>query len=1224
MDMSMRLEAMEAARDVLQRFRLEHPRWQDEQTPVEQIANWLGCEVVTFHPDDYPAGTYGYLEPGEPLIWLCRNLSPTFRRFTLAHELGHVILHSHLPIGHDLPLEVRSHPAIQDEMQADSDDPCQAQDVSEEAGLLTQQQAEDLLGPGLAYDPRSRRELAANLFAAELLMPLDQLWELYVVQGIAPDLLAARFGVSQSALFNRLTGLLSEVPEQTPSEASQESAQAEEMPSEPAPARKSYDEFQQAAIETPTPALVVAGPGSGKTSTLIGRAEYLLRGQGVRPEQILALTFSRKAAQEMQERLQRILSAEQQAPTISTFHAFCADLLRNHGQRLGLRQDFALVDDAEGYFLLRSLAGNLPLNHYQNLFDPGSPFSDFLKAISRAKDELITPAHYRELALVMHTQAGNEDEKQAAERALEVAAVYELYQQRLMQRGDSDFGGLLMLAVQLLSEHDDIRAAIHQRYQHILVDEFQDINRASGILLRLLAGEKRQIWVVGDANQAIYGFRGASPANIANFREDYPDARILPLSRNYRSRPDIVHLADTFKNAILAQDERIGPVQTARATENEPYVTFAVAEDEASELRELVRDIQRKLAEGYRCRDIVVLCRTRAMVRKVTRELARAGLPVGERSGMMEQEHTKNILSLLLLMVNDSGMGLLRAARLPAHPLEQADVEALLLEARRQQTSLLALMLHEEVPSTLSAAGTRSWTRLSNIMKNLLRNSSSVWSLLARYLMLETSLVRDLLLAGNDPQARMLRADYASLLQFAHTYSQRLQEEKRQPDTRSAFIDEQAEKPLFPVTEQPESPDLQEQIRGFLDYLQILLSLRQEIEGKREQNDDEEDAQELLRVMTVHASKGLEFPVVYLPGLAKSRFPLTKRYNPAPPPAGMLPGGSEGENAHESGEACLFYVGTTRARDQLILSHSERYGKQKASRSKYIDALIVGLPDERVRRVLWQDTTTLENAGETEQKIEGVALVQPGQDFIAAMQPALPRVSQIEEYLVCPRRYAYGTIYGFRRDDGTFLPFWQASEATMRALVQRENGSESSAPTGEAAELFQHYWQTHGDQSGPFAPLYEHHGQEVAARLQHKLRAEQASAWQLRQNLAVNLGGHKVEVTIDRVEIPDTVQEPAKFVRTRYGKSKSKPTPGMRELLYVHASRQHQAGRDVILQTHNLSTGETHEIKVTTRKEESLLKDLERAMQGIENQDYAPKPDSYVCPTCPFYLICPA
>src|SRR5258707_6155315 len=379
------------------------------------------------------------------------------------------------------------------------------------------------------------------------------------------------------------------------------------------------------------------------------------------------LTFSRKAAGEMQERLQTILDAESIPPTISTFHAFCAELLRTHGNRGGLRGDFTFVDDVEGYFLLRRLAAELPLRHYQNLAAPTIYFPAILGAISRARDELVMPQEYKSLALRMLEQARSDEDVQSAEKALEIAEIYTLYQQRLQRQGDTDFGGLIMLAVQLLNEHSDVRNELQQKYQHILVDEFQDINRASGVLLRLLAGEQRNVWVVGDANQAIYGFRGASPANIANFKDDYPDAVILPLSRNYRSRPDIVSLAHAFRRERLEPGTGAGEpgsVQTARSNLSEVYVTLAVAANEASELNGLVDDIRRKQAQGYSFRDIVVLCRTRAQARKITLALARADLPVSERGGMLEQEHIKNLLSIIMLLADNSGMGILRAARL--------------------------------------------------------------------------------------------------------------------------------------------------------------------------------------------------------------------------------------------------------------------------------------------------------------------------------------------------------------------------------------------------------------------------------------------------------------------------------------------------------------------------------------------------------------------------------
>lgn len=1215
MDMLMRLEAGEAARDLLRRFQEVCPEWQHDVVPLEKIVAWLGYEVATFHPADHPDGTYGFVDPDEPLIWLCRDLPATLRRFTLAHELGHVVLHRQP----STPSQIR--PAAPGNTTFPHDH-CHIQDISEDfTGLLAQPLAEDLLGPGFVYDPHSQRELAANLFAAELLMPLARVEELYLGQHVAPDALVTLFNVSQAALLNRLASLLSGQPRatrpvQTPAERATNKPEASHTPEQPLPATtpKSYDMFQQSAIETATPALIVAGPGSGKTSTLIGRAEYLLQRQGVRPEHLLALTFSRKAAQEMQERLQRILPSDLPAPTVSTFHAFCAELLRTYGHHVGLRHNFALIDDAEGYFLLHSLADALPLHHYHNLHNPADPFQNFLKAISRAKDELIIPARYQELANEMRKQANSEEEVETAERALEVANVYALYQDALAERGDSDFGGLLMLTVQLLTEHPQIQAELEQRYQHILVDEFQDINRASGVLLRLLAGEHQRVWVVGDANQAIYGFRGASPANIANFHADYPQATVLPLSRNYRSCPDIVSLAETFRSAHLGQDVHIGSVQTVRASQPDPSITLANAPDEASELHGLVGDIQHKLAEGYNYRDIAVLCRTRAMVRKVTRALAQAGLPVHERVPLMECEHIRNVLALLSLLADASGMGLLRAARLPAHPLNQRDIEALILEARKQQESLRTVIIRGEAPLTMSDEGRQAVGRLATILKNLYHSSSSIWAVLARYLLVETPIVRDLLQQRENPQGRLMTDDYARLLQYAHAYDQRRLAQQQQAEEQARILE----------TEPPAVPGIEEQIRDFLAYLYVLANLRQEGGNQRDEHTTgTAEVPHVLHVMTVHASKGLEFPVVYLPGLAQGRFPSRRQHNPVPPPAGMLSPESEGEQAHVSGEACLFYVATTRARDHLILSYSEHYGKTKAKYSSYVDTLMAGLPAERVRHRRWQheQSAPSPNANLMDKQIVSS---QPSLDFIEAMQPGKLRAGLIEEYQRCPRRYAYSNIYAFQNHDGHYLPFWQATSDTLQTLVERLDTADRPTSQEQVAELFASFWHEQGGDSQPFARFYEKHGQEIVTQVWQQLQEQSVNGWQLRQRLTVQLAGREIEVPIDRIEAAVQGGQPAKFVRTRFGKRKSEPKMGTRELLYLHARRQHHLGSQISLETHNLSTGIRHEIKLTPRTEQSRLDALEQALEGIERHDFTPTQDTHECAMCPFALICPA
>src|SRR6266849_1677091 len=647
MDDRMQALAAEAAHQLLQSFRGSYPQWTDDRTPLDELTSWLGLEIATFHPEDYPEGTYGFLEPEENLIWLGRNLPETLRRFTLAHELGHAILHRQ--VSHEHIAFNHLQPVLEAGQGVSREDPCQTYDIREEVtGLIYQEQAEELLGIGLSYDPRSQRELAANIFAAELLMPLERVRELYLTREVPADQLASVFDVSNAAMLNRLAGLLREKREiiagQAELEESELGGPLARRPAEATLPQKQYDEFQQAAIEAPTPALIVAGPGSGKTSTLIGRAQYVTRTLGVPPHHILALTFSRKAAQEMQERLQLALSDTLtdaigllSPPTVSTFHAFCADLLRTHGALVGLRSDFTLVDDAEGYFLLRRLAGELPLHHYQHLQFPTYYFPDILQAISRAKDELVTPEQYEHLARQMLEVAPlsgtqwsayryfvgeHDEEQQKAEKALEVAAIYACYQAASQRRGDSDFGGLIMLATQLLQQYPEVLHEQQQRYQHILVDEFQDMNRASGVLLRLLAGEERRVWVVGDADQAIYRFRGASSANIGNFKDDYPGATVLPLNRNYRSRPDIVCVADAFRRKQMAADAQQGIRQMARPTQPDSYVTIATAADEASELDGLAANMRYQLAHGYSFRDMVVLCRTRAQARKISHALA--------------------------------------------------------------------------------------------------------------------------------------------------------------------------------------------------------------------------------------------------------------------------------------------------------------------------------------------------------------------------------------------------------------------------------------------------------------------------------------------------------------------------------------------------------------------------------------------------------------------------
>ena len=666
----------------------------ERMVDVDLLAARLGVTVAEFAPRFQPPGTLGFLEPGEDLIFLRQGLSLPIRRFTLAHELGHAVLHrtggAVAEVLHAVLGEMPS--ALEEDVAT-----CVARDLDTPLDLLAMD--DEQLAPGQAYSARSRREMQANAFAAALLLPSAAL--LHASLGAPRDTtrsaqsLARRFGVSEDVVLRRLAALLVE------READGRAASHNE-PAAPHP----LDRAQRAAAAAEAPALVVAGPGTGKTSTLVGRVAYLVRERGVACEAILALTFSNKAAREMRERVEELLATTSIGnfdsstpstvmPTIATIHAYCGELLRQYAPLVGLRPDFRLVTQAEGYFLLRTACARLPLVHYQPIAAPTQYFPELLGAISRAKDELAAPEDYARAAESMTARASAGDERDAAARASEVAGIYAAYQRTLEARGDADFGDLVRLTVRLLREHPEVREQVRARYAAILVDEFQDINRAMGVLLRELAGAEGSLWAVGDADQAIYRFRGASPANLARFTDDYPRAHVCRLEHNYRSAPPILAAAAAVAGSLLGHaDAR--PLVATRSVEADPVLTLATAPNEDAEIAGLVAAIEAYRAAGRGAEEIAVLCRTRRLAQRAAAALRAANIPVCMPAPLLEQEKIKDLLAVFALLADPGGAGWLRAGHSPAHAYTRADAMALLSAARERAVSPLRLAATED------------------------------------------------------------------------------------------------------------------------------------------------------------------------------------------------------------------------------------------------------------------------------------------------------------------------------------------------------------------------------------------------------------------------------------------------------------------------------------------------------------------------------------------------
>jgi Zn-dependent peptidase ImmA (M78 family) len=393
-------------------------------------------------PSDDPllGGAHAALHANVGVIAISAELDEERRWFAVAHELGHKALHGE-----------NFH--------------CGEDDVQESPQTMRLPFGEGRID---TYNPRQRRELEASVYAAEFLMPGSLLRERFV-GGDRLTALKQLFAVSETALLHQLSTVLL-----TPMTASTAPATA------PTTESMALDPSQRQAAEAPTgPLLIEAGPGTGKTRTLVGRVLHLRNARKVLPERILALTFSNKAAQEMRERLAAADPRYAHAITVSTFHGFGYELLKQHGHHIGQPKGLRVLDPVDAALMLERQLPELRLVEYANLYEPGFYLEAILRTISQAKDLLISPESYAEAAARMATGARTDEEVRSASKAVEAARVYRLYEVMLLKSGQVDYGDLILKSVQLLETHAAVRLKLQGAYEHILVDEYQDVNRAS-------------------------------------------------------------------------------------------------------------------------------------------------------------------------------------------------------------------------------------------------------------------------------------------------------------------------------------------------------------------------------------------------------------------------------------------------------------------------------------------------------------------------------------------------------------------------------------------------------------------------------------------------------------------------------------------------------------------------------------------------------------------------
>lgn len=1107
-------------------------------------------------------GVSGELDMDGKKISVNRNLDPDRRAFTIAHEIGHTAL------GHS--------PRVFVDLEEHVDEQVGVDELEVQDGVYQ------------AYNSRDLLEIEANLFAAELLAPTK-----LVLEATSKDLawtvegLAEKFGVSQTTMLTQLANVL----------LVRRGVAAVEEAEAPQGGNDTYvspvlNADQEDAVTAQTPALVIAGPGAGKTRVLAERYARLVRSGvsespvlaltlgGVIEEEdsILALTFSNKAAEEMRVRVAGMLGGGYREIQTYTFHGFCLQLLKSYGYLVELPEHFTLLTEMDASLLVRNRLRELDLSYLENLSDPGLYVPGLLDAISRAKDELRTPEEFGRLAKEWSDSAEGEEDKETAGKAVEAARVYAAYQDWLREGGYVDYGDLVWLVIEIL-KHPGAGEEIRSKYRQILVDEFQDINFASGRLLHALDGSRGVVWAVADPDQSIYGFRGASPANLSRFENDYPGFRTIPLTKNYRSVPDIVGTCQGLRRPLTSESEGSkGPplLEATRPGSETPAVSLVVTPDRDAELDRLVQEIRGREKRGVPLAAQAVLCSSNAQARRVVARLTAAGLAAQGPTTLLGSEEIKNTLSVVSLLREGGGAGLLRVAAFEENCLVEQDVVKLLVWAREQSCTVKDALARCGEVENLSKEAIECLETFGRFLEAMPYRHDA-WRAVLTYAFHPESRLRELFSDPSD-EARRRLLQVGQLAVLARSFGE-----------REGLVENDG-------------------VLGFLEYVRELAA-----SNKGDGALFAPFVKDAVQVMTVHKSKGLEFPVVYVPHLAKGYFPVRGGGAGKVPLPPELSHHSELEDKDKE-DRCLFYVALTRAEDELVLSRAEVYGR-RAGALPLIDSLV----REAGGRVMLEEKGW---APETLGVAEGRLSDEASGARNGSQTKTVYSFRDLERYSRCSLQFRFAEVLGLPEKRSAYQSF---HNSVYRVLDEMEVEAETMGLNPQLSwvkDLLARVWEVEGPVGHYYEPVYRRHAEKATENWQ---ASGAALKWRIREKLSLIMpGGAKIEVMADAIRR----YEDGSIVvaRHRFGRPRRSHAEGHNQdkhALYVAASREAWPEIPSRVQLHYLTTGETIDVtptdKITKNRTEKFRGYVEKARGGR----YPANPGRE-CKSCPWNLICPS
>ena len=952
------------------------------------------------------------------------------------------------------------------------------------------------------------------------------------------------------------------------------------------------------------PLLIVAGAGTGKTTVITRRIAWLIAEKRAKPSEILALTFTDRAAFEMVERVDRLVPYGHNDAEISTFHAFGDRLLREHALEAGLSDRSTVLSRAEQVIFLREHLFDLPLDRYRPLGEPTRFLHALVTLISRLRDEDVTPDAYlaaaRRLADAAAADPGDEALAERAASHAELAATYAAYE-RLMRSTDRiDFGDQVGLALRLLREHRQVLAEERARYRYILVDEFQDTNHAQWEIVKLLAAEHGNVTVVGDDDQSIYRFRGAALGNILGFREAYPAATSVVLVDNYRSRQRILDAAHRLirhndpdrlearegldkrlkaRASFVRREPETGPIEV---------VGYTTGSDEADAIAERIRVSMRG---GRRAGDHAILVRGNRDADGYLRALNMARIPwrFSGTAGLYRQPEVRVLISFLRAVADpDDSVSLYDLATSEIFGLAPGDVTVALNRARRRRSSLAVALADAVAHPDESPFGLRAIEVVQRLLASLETHRSmttqrSCGELLYHFISSSGWLARLGHEARETGEERL--ANVARFFEIVRRQGALLR------DDRLPFLVSQLDT-LIETGDDPSTADV------------------------------EPDDGDAVHVLTYHKAKGLEFPVVFLVGLVADRFPGRARTDALELPDELARDPVPGADHHTAEERRLFYVGMTRAKEELVLTWAQDYGGRRSRAISQFVTEALDLPPATPAEVV--------RPGVLEQLARHAG--SPRDQAPVAPRPALGdrplslSHSSVSDYLDCPAKYRYAHVVRIPTPVSHQMVYGRALHAAVQAFHRRQLAGQSMEREDLHAAL-DGAWESVGFLTREHEEARRRQAHEAVDRFWDEQQRDPARPTAVEQDFTVTFGRDRLRGRYDRVDrdeagrvvITDYKSSDVRDLATANRKARDSLQLGIYALAY---EAQHGRLPDE-LALHFLDSGVVGRVAPSERRLTRAHEQLTQAADGIRAGRFGPAPAPMRCGYCPFREICP-